>query len=205
MCDHRTEREKVFVNFFYQFAYLCIHRAEREREIGLVHGTMCNVHGCRWLLTRSLSTVTTALVLSWASLSSLNPCVLCALTNFEWYAILAKFIQVFCPCHSLMLSPLFERDGSLTQWSAEIIHLSSVILFWPHSNPCLFFMHLGTVTIVERLSLCRHTCSHPFVWQGILCPPGIPHPALPTTILQNNWTQYVLDDEQHSQQFWWLG
>ena len=73
--------------------------------------------------------------------------------------------------------PLFERDGSLTQWSAEIIHLSSVILFWPHSNPCLFFMHLGTVTIVERLSLCRHTCSHPFVWQGILCPPGIPHPA----------------------------
>ena len=38
-------------------------------------------------------------------------------------------------------------------------------------------MHLGTVTIVERLSLCRHTCSHPFVWQGILCPPGIPHPA----------------------------
>ena len=68
-------------------------------------------------------------------------------------------------------------DHCLTGWSAEIIHLSSVILFWPHSNPCLFFMHLGTVTIVERLSLCRHTCSHPFVWQGILCPPGIPHPA----------------------------
>ena len=76
MCDHRTEREDIVVCVFYQFAYLCIHGAKRESEIGLVHGTMCNVHGCRWLLTRSLSTVTTALVLSWAPLSSLNPCVL---------------------------------------------------------------------------------------------------------------------------------
>ena len=157
------------------------------------------MHGCRWLLTRSLSTVTTALVLSWVplSLSSLNPCVLSPI--LRWDAILAKFIQVFWPCHSLMLSPLFERDGSLTGWSAEIIHLSSVILFWPHSNPCLFFMHLGTVTIVERLSLCRHTCSHPFVWQGKAYYALPAYLTLPTTILQNNWTQYVLGDELHSQ------
>ena len=120
---------------------MCIHRAEREREIGLVHG-------CRWLLTRSLSTVTTALVLSWAPLSSFNPCVLRTyqyrvkttyITTFFFFLLLCFPEHCFC-CLCLLFYPIL--------YSFLFYSLLACVVILSH---CVSFFLLSFCLNVERI------------------------------------------------------